>query len=197
LRALGAELILTDALEGSDGAILEARRLAAEHPDRYYYARQYENPANWEAHYETTGPEIEGQTAGRVSHLVVGLGTTGTLMGTGRYLRERIPGVEVVALQPDSPFHGLEGLKHIPTAIQPAIFEPDFPDRMLEVSTEAAHAMTLRLARDEGLFVGVSSGAAAAAALEIAQSLTSGVVVTIFPDGGYKYLSENFWESAA
>lgn len=197
LRALGAELILTDPLEGSDGAIREARRLAAETPERYYYARQYENPANWEAHYLTTGPEIERQTGGQVTHLVLGLGTTGTLMGTGRYLREQIPDLQVIAFEPDSPFHGLEGLKHIPSAIQPAIYDPAFPDRTLEVDTEAAHAMTLRLAREEGFFVGVSSGAAAVAALQIAESLSSGLVVTAFPDGGYKYLSEKFWEASA
>ncbi len=195
LEALGAELVFTDPLEGSDGAILAARQMAAEHPELYYYARQYDNPANWEAHYQTTGPEILEQTAGSLTHLVVGLGTTGTLMGTGRYLREMVPDLRIIAFQPDSAFHGLEGLKHIPTAIRPGIFDEAIVDESLTIETEAAHAMTRRLAREEGLFVGVSSGAAAVAALEVADSLGSGTIVTIFPDAGYKYLSESFWEA--
>lgn len=190
LRAYGAELILTDPLEGSDGAILHARRLAEEHPDRYWYANQYDNPASWQAHYQSTGPEILHQTEGQVTHFVAGLGTSGTLMGTGRALREWNPKVQIVAVQPDSPFHGLEGLKHMPTAIRPGIFDPSFPDRTLEVSTEEAYAMVRRLAREEGLFVGISSGAAAVAALRVAQELDSGLVVTVFPDAGYKYLSD-------
>ena len=194
LRALGAELALTDPLEGSDGAIRVARRMAEGEPDRYFYADQYNNPANWQAHYNSTGPEIWTQTDGAVTHFVAGLGTTGTLTGVARCLRERNPDVAIVAFQPDSPFHGLEGLNHIPSSIQPGIFDPGLPDRTLEVSTEAAYAMTRRLAREEGLFVGVSSGAAALAALEVAAQLDDGVVVTVFPDGGYKYLSERFWE---
>lgn len=196
LRALGAKLILTDPLEGTDGAIQEAQRLAAEHPERYFYANQYDNPANWQAHYTTTGPEIVQQTAGEVTHFVAGLGTSGTMMGAGRYLREYNPEVQLVAVQPDGPLHGLEGLKHMPTAIQPAIYQVSFADRTVEVPTEAAYAMVLRLARREGLFVGVSSGAAAAAAVQVAGELESGVVVTVFPDAGYKYLSESFWEQA-
>ena len=183
-------------LEGSDGAIVAVRDQVAKEPEKYYYANQYNNPANWQAHYRTTGPEIVRQTAGLVTHFVAGLGTTGPVMGTGRYLREHVPGVTIVAFQPDSPFHGLEGLKHIPTAIQPGIFDPSFPDHTMEVSTEAAHEMTVRLARLEGLFVGVSSGAAAIAALQVAARLERGVVVTVFPDAGYKYLSEGFWERA-
>jgi cysteine synthase B len=194
LRALGAELHLTDPLEGSDGAIRYARQLASTQDDGLFYADQYNNPANWEAHFQTTGPEIFEQTAGRITHFVTGLGTTGTLMGTGRYLRSRGQAVELVAFQPDSPFHGLEGLKHIPSAIQPGIYEPDFPDRILDINTEAAQEMTRRLAREEGMFTGVSSGAAALAALQVASELRQGVVVTVFPDAGYKYLSERFWE---
>jgi cysteine synthase B len=195
LRALGAELLLTDPLEGSDGAILAARALAAERPGHYHYADQYNNPSNWQAHYRTTGPEILAQTGGAVTHFVAGLGTTGTLMGTGRYLHENVPGIRLVAVQPDSPFHGLEGLKHIESAIRPGIYDPTVPDVVRPVGTEAAYAMTLRLAREEGLFVGVSAGAALAAALETARELTEGVIVAVFPDAGYKYLSDRFWEA--
>ena len=190
LRLLGAELILTDPLEGSDGAIRVARRMAAEQPERYYYANQYDNPANWQAHYQTTGPEVIQGTAGQVTHFVAGLGTSGTLTGAGRYLRLYNPEIQLVAFQPDSPFNGLEGLKHMPTAIQPGIYDPELPDRMLEISTEAAYEMVRRLAREEGLFVGISSGAAAVAALQVAAELEQGLVVTVFPDAGYKYLSD-------
>jgi len=194
LRALGAELVLTDALEGSDGAIRVARQMAAERPDLYFYANQYDNPANWQAHYRTTGPEIVEQTGGAVTHFVAGLGTSGTLTGVSKYLREYNPVIQIIAVQPDSPFHGLEGLKHMPTAIQPGIFDPTLPDRTLEVPTEAAYGMVGCLAR-EGYFVGISSGAAAVAALQIASELEEGLVVTVFPDAGYKYLSdEKLWE---
>ena len=195
LRALGAELLLTDPLEGSDGAIQVARRMAADEPERYYFADQYNNPANWQAHYLNTGPEIVEQTDGQVTHFVTGLGTSGTLMGTGRYLRQYDPAIQILAVQPDAPFHGLEGLKHMSTAIQPGIYDQSFPDQILEVSTEEAYEMTVNLAREEGLFVGVSSGAAAVAALQIASRLEQGSLVTVFPDAGYKYLSENFWEA--
>jgi cysteine synthase B len=195
LRALGAELVLTDPLEGSDGAIQVARRMAAEQPERYYYANQYDNPANWQAHYHSTGPEIVQQTGGRVTHFVAGLGTTGTLVGVARFLREYNPEIRVIAGQPDSPLHGLEGLKHLPTALQPGIFDPGLPDRTLDISTEAAYAMVRRLAREEGLFVGISSGAAVIAALQVAEELEEGMVVTVFPDAGYKYLSDRaLWE---
>jgi cysteine synthase B len=197
LEALGAELHLTDPLEGSDGAIRYARQFASSHPAGLYYADQYNNPANMEAHFQTTGPEIFRQTDGRITHFVTGLGTTGTLMGTGQYLRTKAAGVELIAFQPDSPFHGLEGLKHIPSAIQPGIYDPNFPDRVLDISTEAAQEMTRRLAREEGMFTGVSSGAAAVAALRVASELRQGVIVTIFPDAGYKYLSERFWGGPA
>ncbi len=197
LRALGAELVLTDPLEGSDGAIRVARQMAAEEPDLYFYANQYDNPANWQAHYLTTGPEIFQQTAGQVTHIVAGLGTSGTLTGVSRYLQQFNPDIQLIAVQPDSPLHGLEGLKHMPTAIQPGIFDPSLPDRTLEISTEEAHDMVRRLAREEGLFTGISSGAAAAAALKVAEELDQGVVVTVFPDAGYKYLSDKgLWEPA-
>ena len=195
LRTLGAEIILTDPTEGSDGAILMARQLAAEKPDLYWYANQYNNDANWQAHYKSTGPEIIRQTDGQVTHFVAGLGTSGTLMGTGRFLREQLPHVKIIAFQPDDSFHGLEGLKHMPTAIQPAIYDSSFADETLGVITEDAHRMVLRLAREEGLFVGISSGAAAVAALKVAEQLDEGVVVTLFPDAGYKYLSDkSLWE---
>ena len=195
LRALGAELVLTDAIEGSDGAIRVAREMAAEHPERYYYANQYDNPANWQAHYATTGPEILAQTKGSITHFIAGLGTSGTLMGVSRYLREYNPEIEIIAVQPDSPFHGLEGLKHMLTAIQPGIYDPATADCMEEVPTEKAYEMVGRLAREEGYFVGISSGAAAVAALKVASRLESGVVVTVFPDAGYKYLSDpHLWE---
>lgn len=195
LKALGAELILTDPLEGSDGAIQVARQLAAENPDLYYYANQYDNPANWQAHYLTTGPEIAKQTSGRITHFVAGLGTSGTITGVSRYMRQFNPEVQFVAVQPNSPFHGLEGLKHMETAIKPAIYDPELADRTINIPTEAAYEMVLRLAREEGLFVGISSGAAAVAALELAQELDRGMVVTIFPDAGYKYLSDKeLWD---
>ena len=195
LRALGAELVLTDPTEGSDGAILTARRLAAEQPDRFWYANQYNNDANWQAHYKSTGPEILCQTDEQITHFIAGLGTSGTLMGTGRYLREQLPRVKIIGFQPDASFHGLEGLKHMPTAIKPGIYDPSFADENLGIVTEDAHAMVLRLAREEGLFVGISSGAAALAAMKVASQLKEGVVVTLFPDAGYKYLSDkSLWE---
>ena len=195
LRALGAELILTDPTEGSDGAIVEARRLASENPELYWYANQYNNSANWQAHYTTTGPEILAQTNGEITHLVVGLGTSGTLMGTGKYLREQLPDVKIIAFQPDAAFHGLEGLKHMPSAIKPGIYDEMLADEILEVKTEDARDMVARLAREEGLFVGISSGAAAVAALRVAEQVDEGVIVTVFPDSGMKYVSDrNLWE---
>ena len=194
LRVLGAEFSLSSPLEGSDGAIREARALAAAEPDTFYYANQYNNPANWQAHFQSTGPEIIAQTETRVTHFVAGLGTSGTFVGTGRALRAFSPDIRLVAFQPESAFHGLEGLKHLATAILPEIYDAQLADQNLEVSTEDAHAMARRLAREEGLFVGISAGAAAVAALRVAETLTSGVVVTIFPDAGYKYVSERFWK---
>ena len=195
LRSLGAELILTDALEGTDGAILKARELVERNPGLYFHANQYDNPANWQAHYLTTGPEIVQQTAGRITHFVAGLGTSGTLTGVGRYLRVYNPEIQLIAVQPDSPLHGLEGLKHMETAVQPGIYDPSLPTRTLEISTEDAYQMVRRLAREEGLFVGVSSGANALAAKRLAEELDKGLVVTVFPDAGYKYLSEEaLWD---
>lgn len=193
LQALGAELHLSDALEGTDGALRLALEMLQEDAERYFFADQYNNPANWQAHYQSTGPEIWEQTSGQVTHFVAGLGTTGTLMGTGKYLREKNPGIKLIAVQPDNSFHGLEGLKHMPTSIQPGIYDAGFPDEILEIPTEEAHEMTMRLARGEGMFVGVSSGAAAAAALRVASHLREGNVVVVFPDSGFKYLSQAFW----
>ena len=194
LAAYGAELHLTDPLAGSDGAILEARRLAAESPERYAYLDQYGNPENWRAHYRTTGPEIWRQTDGAITCFVTGLGTSGTFMGVGRYLRERAPGVRLISIEPDGPFHGLEGMKHMASAIVPPIYDASLADEAREVSTEAAYAMVKRLAREMGLLVGVSAGANVAAALLLAGELAQGVVVTVLCDNADKYLSEHFWE---
>ncbi len=194
MRALGADVVLTDASEGSDGAMHVAGAMAEVEPRLYWYANQYDNPANWQAHFDSTGPEISAQTRGLVSHLVVGVGTSGTLMGAGKYLRQEIPGIQIAAVEPETALHGLEGLKHMPTALQPAIFDASMADQIVGVETEEAHSMVRALAEKEGLFVGVSSGAAAVAALRIAGTLLEGIVVTLFPDAGYKYLSdETIW----
>lgn len=193
LRALGAELILTDPMEGSDGAIRRARSLSEDHPDRFWYADQYGNPANPRAHAEGTAPEIWRDTHGAVTHLVAGLGTTGTLVGTGRWLRERDPELRIVGVEPDTPLHGIEGLKHLETAIRPPIFDAALPDLRIGIATERAQEATRALARETGLFAGVSSGAAWAAAREVAGRLEAGLVVVILPDGGGRYLSERWW----
>jgi S-sulfo-L-cysteine synthase (O-acetyl-L-serine-dependent) len=193
LRAFGADLVLTSPLEGTDGAIREVRRLVAQEPDTYFYPDQYSNEANWRAHYEGTGPEIIEQTGGRITHFVAGLGTSGTFVGTGRALRRFNPSTKLFSFQPDSPFHGLEGLKHMATALVPAIYDPTLAEEDLSVSTEDAHRYVRRLAREEGLLVGISAGAALAATLSVARRLQAGVVVTVFPDGAEKYLSESFW----
>jgi cysteine synthase B len=193
LRALGAELVLTSPLESTDGSIREARRLFAEDPDKYFYPDQYSNDANWRAHYDTTGPEIIEQTGGRLTHFIAGLGTTGTFMGTARRLRAFNPAIRLISFQPSGPFHGLEGLKHMESAIVPAIYDPTLADADLRIDTERAYRMVRRLAREEGLLAGISSGAAVAAMLEVARGLTKGVIVTVFPDGAEKYLNEKFW----
>ena len=193
LRALGAELVLTSPLEGSDGAIREARRMYAADPDRFFYPDQYSNDANWRAHYDTTAPEIIEQTSGRLTHFVAGLGTSGTFVGTGRRLRTFNPAIKLISFQPDSPFHGLEGLKHMASAIVPAIYDPTLADEDLRVDTEDAYRMVRRLARQEGMLAGISSGAAMCATLQVAKRIDRGVIVTIFPDGAEKYLSESFW----
>jgi cysteine synthase B len=194
LRIYGADLVLTDPMEGSDGAIRQAREIYARDPHRYFYPDQYSNPANWQAHFATTGPEILQQTDGRLTHFVAGLGTSGTFMGTGRRLRQERPDITLVSFQPDSPLHGLEGLKHMASAIVPPIYDPTLADRDLRVGTDEAHTLTRRLAREEGLFIGPSGGAALAACLKVAADLDSGVIVTIFPDRGDRYLSDSLWE---
>lgn len=196
LAAYGAEVVATDPLEGSDGAIREARRLAATHPDRYVYLDQYANPENWRAHFRTTGPEIWRQTAGEITHFVTGLGTGGTFVGIGRYLRGVSPAVALISVEPDSPIHGLEGMKHMATALVPAIYDPGLADEAWTIATEDAYSMVRRLAREHGLLVGVSSGANVASALALAGRLTEGVVVTILCDGAEKYLSDRFWDGA-
>lgn len=194
LRAYGADLEFTDPTLGSDGAILEARKLKEENPARYFYPDQYSNDANWRAHFEGTGPEIIEQTGGAITHFVAGLGTTGTFTGTSRFLKEVNPDIRLISFQPFSPFHGLEGLKHLPTSIVPEIYDDTLSNDELTVETEDAQEMVRRLAREEGLLVGPSAGAAAAAALEVAKELKEGVVVTILCDSGHKYLGFDFWD---
>ena len=196
LRAYGADLVITNPMEGTDGAIREARRLYAESPDKYYYADQYNNDANWRAHYETTAVEILEQTDGRITHFVAGLGTSGTFVGTGRRLRAFSRDIKLISVQPESPLHGIEGLKHMETAIRPGIYDDTLADEDVRVSTERSHALTRRLAAEEGLLVGVSSGAALAATLDLAERIREGVIVTIFPDSGTRYLTEHFWQGA-
>ena len=198
LRAYGAMVDWTNPDLGSDGAIRRARELAGNDPDRFYYADQYSNDANWLAHYRTTGPEIWQQSAGQITHFVAGLGTSGTFMGVTRRLKEFNPAIQAISFQPDSPFHGLEGLKHMGTSLVPAIYNPHLADRSLEVETEAAYAMVKRLAREEGLLVGISAGAAVVASAKIAAEENAAgrqaVIVTVLPDSADKYLSERFWE---
>ena len=196
LRAYGVQLVYTDPLEGSDGAIRKAREIYSVNPPRYFYADQYSNDANWRAHYDTTGPEIWSQTSGSITHFVAGVGTGGTLMGVGRRLRGYNRRIQIVAVQPDSPFHGIEGLKHVPTSILPKIYDPTFPDRVVEVATEEAQQLVKQLANEHGILVGLSSGAALAAARKIASEIEGGTVVAILPDSGERYLSEEFWEDS-
>jgi cysteine synthase B len=198
VKAYGATVDWTDPDQGSDGAIRRARELAGNDPARFYYADQYSNDANWLAHYHGTGPEIWHQTAGHVTHFVAGLGTSGTFMGTSRYLKQQNSAIQAINFQPDSPFHGLEGLKYMGSSIVPAIYNPHLADRELEIETEAAYAMVKRLAREEGLLVGPSAAAAVVACLKIAHEEVEGgrqaVIVTVLPDGADKYLSERFWD---
>ena len=197
LQIYGADLVLTDPMEGSDGAIRTARAIYERDPQRYFYPDQYSNQANWKAHFNTTGVEILEQTDGRVTHFIAGLGTSGTFVGTGRRLKQDRPDVKLVSVQPDSPFHGLEGLKHMASAIVPSIYDASLADIDARVPTDDAHELTRRLAREEGLFVGPSSGAALHAALQLAGDLTAGVIVAIFPDGGDRYLSDPLWDVSA
>jgi cysteine synthase B len=195
-------VIYTNPADGSDGAIRKARELAADSANQFYYADQYSNDANWRAHYRTTAPEIWQQTEQQITHFVAGLGTSGTFMGTTRRLKEISPAIECISMQPDSPFHGLEGMKHMASAIVPRIYDPSLADRNIEMETEKAYAMAKRLAREEGILMGVSAAANVAAALQIAEETAADpgrknqdtVVVTILCDSADKYLSERFWE---
>ncbi len=192
LRAYGAEVILTDPLSGTDGAQQRVKKIVAAEPSKYFYPDQYSNPANWLAHYRTTGPEIWEQSEHSITHFVAGLGTTGTFIGTSRRLKEFNPDIRCVSFQPDSPLHGLEGLKHLGTSIVPGIYDESVADEELTISTEDAYEMARRLAREEGLFVGISSGAAMAASLKLARDIESGLIVTVFADSGARYGSELF-----
>jgi cysteine synthase B len=196
LRAFGADVVFTNPMEGSDGAIIAVKKMFAEAPDRYFYPDQYSNPGNWRSHFDTTAAEIIEQTEGRLTHFVAGLGTSGTFVGAGRRFREFNPKIRLISVQPDSPLHGLEGLKHMATAIVPGIYDPALADEDLGVSTEEAFELTRRLAC-EGMFVGISSGANLAGALQVARRVSDAVIVVIFCDGGEKYLTERFWDEKA
>jgi cysteine synthase B len=197
LRAYGAELILTDPTESTDGAQRYVKSLVTAEPEKYFYPDQYNNDANWKAHYNTTAMEIWEQTQGRITHFVTGLGTSGTFMGITRRLKELNPAIQCISMGPDAPLHGLEGMKHMPTALVPGIYDPQVADEHIEISTEDAHRMVIRVAREEGYLIGVSSGGNMQAALTIASRLKQGVVVTILADSAAKYLSESFWAEIA
>jgi S-sulfo-L-cysteine synthase (O-acetyl-L-serine-dependent) len=197
LRAFGAELVITPGDEGSDGAIRRVRELYAADPEKYFYPDQYSNPANWQAHYRTTAEEIWAQTEGLITHFVAGLGTSGTFIGTARRLKEHNRAIRCISLQPDESFHGLEGWKHMPTAIVPKIYDPSVADANLEVRTEEAYELAVRLAREEGILASPSAAAALVGCFRVAAGVKSGeraVIVTVFPDSGDKYLSERFWQ---
>lgn len=196
LSLLGAEITLTDPLEGTDGAQQIAQQIAGSDPQRYYFADQYSNPANWVAHYKTTGPELIAQTSGQITHFVAGLGTTGTITGTGKYFVEQSPGIEIVAVQPDGPLHGLEGLKHLESNLVPAIYDPSIIQQTARVSTEDAYQMVRRLAKQEGIMVGISAAASVVAALAVGQGLKSGMIVALLPDSTYKYLNLPVWSDS-
>jgi cysteine synthase B len=193
LRSYGAELLLTDPMAGTDGAQERVKEIVAAEPDRYFYPDQYNNDANWQAHYDGTGTEILEQTDGELTHFVTSLGTSGTFMGVSRRLKEHDASIQCVAMQPDAAMHGLEGLKHMETALVPGIYDADAADAHRTCSTETAYAMTRRLAREEGLLVGPSAGANVATALDVARTLDAGVVVTVLCDTGTRYLSDDFW----
>ena len=193
VRAFGAKIVFTDPLLGSDGAMIEAKRLVSEEPSKYFYADQYNNPSNWKAHYETTGVEIWEQTGGEITHFIACMGTSGTLMGTGRRLKEFNHDIQVISVEPSTPIHGLEGMKHMSTSIVPGIYDDHFPDRKMMVETEDAYVAVKRLASEEGFFVGYSSGAALVASMKVASEIDRGLIVTIFPDRGDRYLSTSFW----
>jgi S-sulfo-L-cysteine synthase (O-acetyl-L-serine-dependent) len=193
IHAYGAKVTYSDPMEGSDGAIRLCRKILEADPEKYFKPDQYFNPMNPQAHYENTGPEIYRQTEGRVTHFVAGIGTGGTVMGTGRYLKEVNPDIQVIAVEPDDALHGLEGLKHMATSIVPGIYHEEELDTKIPVSTEDAYSMVYRLSQEEGVLVGQSSGAALFAALKVARKLRSGTIVTIFPDFGDKYLTTNLW----
>lgn len=193
LRAYGTDLVLTPGGRGSDGAIEEAIRRYEADPDLYFYPDQYNNDANWQSHYHGTAVEILAQTDGRITHFIAGLGTSGTFTGAGRRLREALPGIRLISFQPDSPMHGLEGLKHMPTSIKPGFYDPDMADENRGVRTEDAQIMVKRLASQEGLLVGLSAGAAVHCALEVARDLKEGLIVAVLPDNGMKYLDQRFW----
>jgi cysteine synthase B len=194
LQAYGAQLIFTDPILGSDGAIIEAQKLYANHPEKYFYVDQYNNEDNWKAHYNGTGKEIIQQTRGEITHFIAGLGSTGTFVGTGRRLKKYNPNIKLISCQPDSPLHGMEGMKHLETAIIPGIYDSGLADENCEVTTEEAQEMVLRLARTEGILVGNSAGAAMACAVRVAKRLSSGKIVVIFPDSANKYLEQAFWK---
>jgi S-sulfo-L-cysteine synthase (O-acetyl-L-serine-dependent) len=193
LRAYGAEILETSPLAGTDGAQQHVKEIVVAHPDQFFYPDQYNNPSNWRAHYNTTAWEIWNQSRKLVTHFVAGLGTTGTFIGISRRLKDIDSSIKCISFGPDSPLHGLEGLKHLPTALVPGIYDPTLADEHLTVSTEESYAMVRQLARQEGLFAGISSGAALAVSLKLATQIESGVIVTIFPDGGARYSSEHFW----
>lgn len=197
IAAYGAELTLTNPLDGTDGAQREVKRVVLDNPEKYFYPDQYNNAANWEAHYTGTAEEIIRQTNGTVTHFVAGLGTSGTFVGTSRRLKEFRPAIQCISMQPDGPLHGLEGLKHMQSAVVPGIYDASIADAVLDVSTDEAHAMMRRLAKEEGLFLGISSGANIAAALKVAGTIASGLIVTILCDDGSRYLSEHIWENHA
>ncbi len=193
INAFGAKVTFSDPMEGSDGAIRLCREILKENPEKYFKPDQYFNPMNSQAHYETTGPEIYGQTQGEITHLIAGIGTGGTIMGTGRFLKEKNPKIRVIAVEPDDALHGLEGLKYMASSIVPGIYHEEELDEKIAVSTEDAYAMVYRLSQEEGVLVGQSSGAAMHAALQVARRLRLGALVTVFPDFGDKYLTTNLW----